>query len=66
MLSQFEDDLINGDFDAVIDSPTVEHEDCGKACKNDPLGGKSASSLTHLVWLQKLLFVVQRWKGKRG
>ena len=40
--------------------------DCGKACKDDPLGGKSASSLTHLVWLQKLLFVVQRWKGKRG
>ena len=39
---------------------------CGKACKDDPLGGKSASSLTHLVWLQKLLFVVQRWKGKRG
>ena len=33
---------------------------CGKACKDDPLGGKSASSLTHLVWLQKLLFVVQR------
>ena len=40
--------------------------DCGKACKDDPLGGKSASSITHLVWLQKLLFVVQRWKGKRG
>ena len=39
---------------------------CGKACKDDPLEGKSASSLTHLVWLQKLLFVVQRWKGKRG
>ena len=39
---------------------------CGKACKDDPLGGKSASSITHLVWLQKLLFVVQRWKGKRG
>ena len=39
---------------------------CGKACKDDPLGGKSASNLTHLVWLQKLLFVVQRWKGKRG
>ena len=39
---------------------------CGKACKDDPLGGKSASSLTHLVWLQKLLFAVQRWKGKRG
>ena len=39
---------------------------CGKACKDDPLGGKSASSLTHLVWLRKLLFVVQRWKGKRG
>ena len=34
---------------------------CGKACKDDPLRGKSASSLTHLVWLQKLLFVVQRW-----
>ena len=41
-------------------------KNCGKACKDDPLGGKSASSLTHLVWLQKLLFVVQRWKGKRG
>ena len=39
---------------------------CGKACTDDPLGGRSASSLTHLVWLQKLLFVVQRWKGKRG
>ena len=39
---------------------------CGKACKDDPPGGKSASGLTHLVWLQKLLFVVQRWKGKRG
>ena len=39
---------------------------CGKACKDDSLGGKSASSLTHVVWLQKLLFVVQRWKGKRG
>ena len=44
----------------------VMHSTCGKACKDDPLGGKSASSLTHLVWLQKLLFVVQRWKGKRG
>ena len=22
---------------------------CGKACKDDPLGGKSASSLTHLA-----------------
>ena len=43
-----------------------KHFICGKACKDDPLGGKSASSLTHLVWLQKLLFVVQRWKGKRG
>ena len=57
-----------GGFQELVDDTTEYEvgEDCGKACKDDPLGGKSASSLTHLVWLQKLLFVVQRWKGKRG
>ena len=61
------------DLDLTFDSlgfprhlGNFRHLLCGKACKDDPLGGKSASSLTHLVWLQKLLFVVQRWKGKRG
>ena len=50
----------------VVDQEPAVGLYCGKACKDDPLGGKSASSLTHLVWLQKLLIVVQRWKGKRG
>ena len=53
-------------YQFIFDRAPQITESCGKACKDDPLGGKSASSLTHLVWLQKLLFVVQRWKGKRG
>ena len=60
------DDAAGGISDCVQRVYRDNMSGCGKACKDDPLGGKSASSLTHLVWLQKLLFVVQRWKGKRG